>query len=222
MRSGAPASVAPTHAREKRHAAHERELARRHPVARELEHRDERDPRRGADGEAARIGERHARGQREEQRAHGRGHGAHGEHLARPEAVGEQPRGDLHRHVAVEIERGKVAQRRGRQPEGGGKLLRDHGGRHPLVERDQVQRGGQPPHQPRQRRRAEGFAPPCAPPLSVLFPGKPVDAPAGARVAVVVLVQLALEAVQHVGHVLEPGALQRLARLDASGCRCGR
>src|SRR2546422_1643725 len=50
--------------------------------------------------------------------------------------------------------------------------------------------------------------------LSVLFPGKAVDTPTVAGVAVVGLVELALEAVQDVHHAVEARALQRLASLD--------
>src|SRR5688500_11548452 len=46
---------------------------------------------------------------------------------------------------------------------------------------------------------------------SALLPGKPLMAPAAARVAVVVLVQFAFEAVLHVGDAPEAGALELLA-----------
>src|ERR1700675_3339751 len=51
---------------------------------------------------------------------------------------------------------------------------------------------------------------------SVLFPGKPVDAPAVACIAMVALVELALEAVEDVHHLVEARALERLAGLDGA------
>src|SRR5512142_3014514 len=49
---------------------------------------------------------------------------------------------------------------------------------------------------------------------SILLPRQAFDAPSVARVAVVSLVQLALEAVEDVHHVPEPRLLERLARLE--------
>src|SRR5258706_1876005 len=49
---------------------------------------------------------------------------------------------------------------------------------------------------------------------SVLLPRKAVDAPAVAGVAVMILVELAFEPVEHVEYALETRALERLARLD--------
>jgi hypothetical protein len=59
-------------------------------------------------------------------------------------------------------------------------------------------------------------------PPSHLFPGQPVKTPAVEAGALERVVQVALEAVHHVGHVRETGGLQRLRRRPACACRCGR
>jgi hypothetical protein len=61
----------------------------------------------------------------------------------------------------------------------------------------------------------EGTAPEEREPV-VLLPRKAVDAPAVAGVAMVVLVELALEPMEHVEHILEARALEGLARLDGA------
>src|SRR5438105_13564875 len=74
---------------------------------------------------------------------------------------------------------------------------------------------------------SDAGGPPCAPwggqvparrrmcpvPL-VLLPRKAVDAPAVAGIAVMLVVELAFEAVEHIHHVLEAGAFERFARFE--------
>ena len=86
--------------------------------------------------------------EREDERAHRGERRARGEELPRAPAVGDEPRGDLHRDVAVEVERGEVAERGARERELARELLHEHRGRHALVEGDEVEGRAQAPDEP--------------------------------------------------------------------------
>ena len=122
-------------------------------MARQLQHRDERDTHRAANQQAAQICGPRIWRHRKHRCADARCGGADRQQHARAESISEQTRRDLHGHIAVEIKCRQIAQRRCGQPERLRQFHRNDGRCNALIETDEIKCRAQPPHGPRKRGR---------------------------------------------------------------------
>ncbi len=87
-------------------------------------------------------------GEGKEQRTDRGDQGASGQELPGPQMVCQNPRRDLHGHIAVKIECREIPQGGGPDPEIAHQLVRHHGGGHPLVEAGEVEESPESPDEP--------------------------------------------------------------------------